>query len=424
MSRTIFGMALGLSLAVAVGCGSKSESPPPPNAKLEGDAPPPAAPNADPGAPKADAPAGAAWEIDQAKHATPATPVKGRIAGADVTPEVGIEGDELSFRVVKAGNPPLVERSVKLKLAPMLVAGQPVPPVQGREWKVKFDALAGPDVPEVWREVTGKPPHLYPSGYALTLTLGQRKDGKVPGKIYLSLNDEEKTFLAGTFEATYTRPHTDRPGPDDAPYVSGDVAVTGTKPDAQVRIAYAAFTPTGVSIKELQLPFDPVPLEQAQWTRDESDKPRTSTYVAGDGKGRPFRYEHVRLPAGRYLISAAVVGGPAVWKWVDVAAGSALTENLALDASKTGGVEVSLPPDAKGKAALAPADAPDKPALDAELFHAIAFQVVRQEADIVAGKATLKNLGPGRYEVRAGDLRGFVEVVAGKTAEVNLVPKK
>ena len=39
-------------------------------------------------------------------------------------------------------------------------------------------------------------------------------------------------------------------------------------------------------------------------------------------------------------------------------------------------------------------------------------------------KALMNNLGPGKYEVRAGDLRGFVDVVAGKTAELNLGPKK
>jgi hypothetical protein len=420
MSRTIFGIALGMSLALACGCGSKSE-PPPPNVKLEAEPPPPdGAPNTPP---KVDAPTGPAWEIDQSKHAIPATAVKGRIAGTEVTPEVGIEGDELTFRAIKAGTK-TVEQSVRLKLATMLVAGQPIPQVLGRTWKVPFDALASPNVPEVWRETMGKDPHVYPSGYALTLELGQRKDGKVPGKIYLCLNDAEKTVLAGTFEAVYSRPHTERPGPDDVPYIGGDVTVTGTKPDAEVRVAYAAFTATGVSMKELQLPFDPVPLEQARWTRDENDRPRTSTFVSGDGKGRPFRFEHVKLPTGRYLISVGVVGGPATWKWVDVPANGALTETFALDATKTGSVEVSLPPDAKGKVFLAPADAPEKPALDADLFHAIAFQVVRQDADIVAGKATMKNLAPGKYEVRAGDLRGFVDVIAGKTAELNLAPPK
>src|SRR5688572_876155 len=101
-SRTIFGAALGLSLALACGCGSKSESTLP-NVKLEGDTAPVVPPNADPNAPKGDVPSAVVWEIDQTKHAIPAAPVKGRIAGTDVAPEVGIEGDELTFRVLKAG---------------------------------------------------------------------------------------------------------------------------------------------------------------------------------------------------------------------------------------------------------------------------------------------------------------------------------
>jgi hypothetical protein len=423
MSRTIFGAALALGLAVAVGCGSKSEQTLP-SAKLE-EAPPtpptgPQPPN--PVAPKIELPK-VAWEIDQTKHAIPAAAVKGSIASAEVTPEVQIEGTELSFRSLKAGTM-TVERSVKLNLAPMLVAGQQPPPVLGREWKLKLDSAPGPGVPEVWREVAGKNPHVYPTGYALTLELGPRKDGKVPGKIYLSLPDEEKTFLAGTFEAAYARPHTERPGPDDVPYIGGDVTVTGAAPNAEVRVTYAAFTPAGVYFKELQLPFDPVPELQARWTRDDTERPRTSTFVSGDGKGRPFRYEHIKLAPGRYLIAAAVVGGPVVWKWIDVAPGTALVENFTIDATKTGGVEVTVPAGTVGKVLLAPADAPERPPLDMELYRATSFQVVRQDTDIVGGKALLKNLGPGKYEVRAGDLRGTVDVVAGKTVEFSLMPPK
>jgi hypothetical protein len=146
--------------------------------------------------------------------------------------------------------------------------------------------------------------------------------------------------------------------------------------------------------------------------------------VAGDGKLRPTRYEHIKLPPGRYLISAGIVGGPAVWKWVDLPAGGALTENFTLDATAAGGVEVTVPADVVGKVFIAPADAPDKPALNADQFSAIALQVVRQYPDVVAGKALVKNVAPGRYEVRVGDLRGTIEIVAGKTVELSLRPPK
>jgi hypothetical protein len=438
MSRTFFASVLGASLALAVGCGSKS-SPTLPNVPLDGgpapDPVPPTSPtpNTDP---KAEPPKVAAWELDQAKHAIPAAPVRGSIVGVGVTPAAQIEGAELTFRSFKADGT-TIDRSVKLNLAPMLVAGQPLPQVLDRSWKVKLDDGPGPGVPEVWSEVAGKNPRVDSTHYALTLELGPRRDGKVAGRIFLSLSDEDKTFLAGTFEAAYVRPHTERPGPDDAPYIAGDVTVTGAKPDAAVRVTYAGFPSTGAFfIKEQQITFHQGPIEQASWTRDDdpADKPRMSVLVAGDGKGRPTRYEHVKLPPGRYLISAGVVGGPAAGRWVDVQAGDARTENFTLDATAAGGVEVTVPADVTGKVFLAPADAPDKPSLSKDKFDAIALQVVRQFPDIVAGKALIKNVAPGRYEVRVGEmrvgdmrvekLRGTVEIVAGKTVELSLGPPK
>ena len=39
------------------------------------------------------------------------------------------------------------------------------------------------------------------SGYALKLAFGQPADGRMPGKIYLCLPDDPKSFVAGTFDA-------------------------------------------------------------------------------------------------------------------------------------------------------------------------------------------------------------------------------
>jgi hypothetical protein len=429
----MFALGLALGLSFAVGCGSNSQ-PPLPDVKLDeatpaapttpAPAPTPTPTPSDPISPppKIDAPK-SGWELDQSKHAIPSAPVQGSISGVAVTPAVQIEGSELIFRAFRAGAP-IVERSVKLDLAPMLVAGRPVPRLLERGWAVKLGDEPGPAVPEVWCEVAGRDPQVYPAGYALTLELGPRKDGKVAGKIYLALADTDRTFLAGTFEAVYVRAHTERPGPDDAPYIGGEVTVTGAKDGAEVRVSYVAFCGAQVHFKELQILFDKAPEQLARWTRDEVDKPRVSKLVAGDGGSRPFRYEHVKLTPGRYLISAAVVGGPAVWKWVDLPAGGTLMENLVLDASKTGGVEVSVPAGTTGKVYLAPADDPTRSELALDLFVAVAFQAVRQDTDIVSGKALVKNLAPGKYEVRAGELRGTVDIVAGKTAELVLVPKK
>ncbi len=420
MSRTIFAVVLAAGLALAVGCGSKPESTLP-KVSVEGEptpavTPPPADPNS--GTPKVEPPKLAPWELDPDKHAIPATAVRGTLAGADFVPEVVIEGEELVFRTMQVG-PPLVERKLSLRLAPMLLPGQPAPPVLGRNWKVKYDSAPGPAVPEVWIDMPGKGIFAYQTGYSLTLELGQRKDGKVPGKIYLSVVDEGKTVLAGTFEAVYSRPLSERPGPDEGPFVVGEVALTDAKPGAELRVGYVGFTKTDVCFPEFKQPYAIPPGVSVPPTNA-----GTSRFMPGDGAGRPFRYEHLKLAPGRYLFTAAVSSGPTVWKWVDVADGTALTENIAIDTTKTGGIEVSVPPGVTGTVYFAPSDTPDKPALEADLFRSFALHVARQGAEIVGGKAILKNLSPGKYEVRAGDLRGFVEVVAGKTAELAMTPPK
>jgi hypothetical protein len=37
------------------------------------------------------------------------------------------------------------------------------------------------------------------NGYALRLEFGADKDGRIPGKIYLCLPDDRKSWLAGSF---------------------------------------------------------------------------------------------------------------------------------------------------------------------------------------------------------------------------------
>lgn len=428
MSRTIWAIALALGLAAVAGCGGSKPEPSLPKADLNPDAPPPVTPQPPPAPPdqkqpdpkKPDGtPSGPEYLLEQVKHAVPPHPARGRLAGVDAAPTAELQGAELTFTA--KGATPADARKLRINLAPMLVADETPPPVVNRQWKVALDAEPGALVPHVWLEEPGKNPFFAPSGYALTLELGQRANGKVAGKIYLCLVDGAKTVLAGTFEAAYTRTYTDPLGPDDAPYVGGEVAVTNVKPKAELRVGYVAFTAETL-FKQLQL--ECTPTVQFLPDPEPATRPRASLLASGDGKARPFRYEHTKLPPGRYLVFATIADGPTVWKWLDLPAGGMLTENFVLDASKTGGAQVSVPPEMTGKVTFGPADAADKPPLESGLFVGVAFHTVRKDADIVAGKALVENLAPGKYEVRAGELRGFVEIVAGKRVDVALMPPK
>jgi hypothetical protein len=51
------------------------------------------------------------------------------------------------------------------------------------------------------REPGGKPRADVMPKVSMRLELGKRKDGRLPGKIYLCIDDQEKSFVAGSFEA-------------------------------------------------------------------------------------------------------------------------------------------------------------------------------------------------------------------------------
>ena len=410
--RTTSRMILGLCLAVlAAGCGAK------PSPSSEANVPITPGTNTDQ---TPNVQAKAVHELDPTRHVMPTSPLSGSLGGTEVSPTVSLEEEYLVFRVMKPGTKD-AERVVKLKVRPDV--GQPLP--QGKRI-IRQDQPPGADVPTVEMTVPGKPTYLFPNGYAMTLELEPRKGGQLPGKIYLCLPDEEKSFLAGTFTATAPRLPIEPPDVDDVPLINGSVTVTGAAPGAVLVTGYAA-SPNGMTS---QVGIAAVDIELAEsagglkWATLDHDKPRVTSLIAGDGKKTPSRFEHSKLTPGRYLAFAQLKDGPAAWKWVDVAEKSTVKADLSIDATKVGGVEVTAPLGSLSKMQMAPADEPHRPPLDATLFELIALQL-KLERDIVARKALFKNLAPGRYEVRdkaSGQIR-VVEIVAGKTVELDFDAK-
>jgi DNA-directed RNA polymerase subunit RPC12/RpoP len=50
-----------------------------------------------------------------------------------------------------------------------------------------------------------------PNGYALKVVFGEAANGRIPGKLYLCLPDESKSFIAGNFEADIRKPPPPKP---------------------------------------------------------------------------------------------------------------------------------------------------------------------------------------------------------------------
>jgi hypothetical protein len=132
-----------------------------------------------------------------------------------------------------------------------------------------------------------------PKGCSLTLELGKRANGKVPGKVYLALptiqtkaHPELRDFLAGTFEAESLRQPDDPPGSDDRPFVKGNVTVRGASPGATVVAGYVANpTPEVFAFATADLPLAE-PGQPGKSVRMDYDKPRVTVLSAGDARTR------------------------------------------------------------------------------------------------------------------------------------------
>lgn len=443
MSRTIFAVLLGVGLAVAAGCGSKEQPPPQqPDQPLTPTPNPTPGPNPEPGK-KDSPPAPLAYDLDPAKHAIPAAPVSGVLLGEKVLAEVRLDG---RLVLAKPSGVPGPDWQIGIDLPPEAMKGEPFKLVVGpdkdgagltvtypRPLEVAKVELEGDAATGFKQKVVGwekaSSGFAFPKGFSLTLDLGKRANGKVPGRLYLALPEMQakdtpplRDAFAGTFEAVSLRQPTDPPGPDDLPAVSGTVTVRGAAADATVVVGYAANpTPELFPLSTTESRFQEA-TAAGGWVRADYDKPRVTFLSPGNGKDVPGKYEHSKLAPGRYLVYARIKDGPAAAKWVDVKAGMAHAADLVVDAAQTGGVEITVPVEVLGKVQMVPTDEPGTPPLDPALFTAITWQL-GLERDIVARKAVYKGVTPGRYEVRAGGRSKVVEIVAGKTAELDLEKK-
>ncbi|HEX4614023.1 MAG TPA: hypothetical protein VH092_37925, partial [Urbifossiella sp.] len=358
----------------------------------------------------------AVWELDPAKHTVPAAPAAGSLGKAAFAPQAEFQDDTLTFRAFSTDG--TTSRVIAVKLPADLAKTA----AGGLKLVVKPDE-DGAKVPVVLTELPAEKkdalPKLfeYKNGFALTLDLGKREKGSLPGKVFISLPGEEKDFLAGTFTADWVRPPSEPPGADDAPFVQGAVTVAGAKADTDVRVGYVG-TPKGMDLTHdsLTMRFALAGLSG----RSDHAKPRVTFFAAADAPEKAGRYEHVRLPAGKYLVFASATGAPPVGKWVTLPADGKLTQDFAVDPGKAGKLEVKVPAGATGKVMLVPAD--DGP-VSPEVFGPAA-SVIGLEADVQNGVARFDRLAPGRYEARLGDAAGTAEVKLNETATLELTPPK
>ncbi len=151
------------------------------------------------------------WRQDLKDLKMPDVPARGMVHGGVFLPESPkIENGILTFRDVKDFLP---DHSVTIFL--FLKGESP----DGKSYNIASSSGFGsPHIHMKWKPKNSKTPksRVYMKGYSMRLEFGKTQDGKLPGKIYLCMPDEMKSYLAGSFTAlAKEEKETKRPAPKE-----------------------------------------------------------------------------------------------------------------------------------------------------------------------------------------------------------------
>ena len=150
------------------------------------------------GGPVDTTPDAAGWTLQLKGVNIPAGPVTGRIKGRDFNSEqVSLQNGWLSFR---QGADVIADLEMDVVLVVNLNAE-----LSGKTFTVPTKESGGnPQVWMKWKSSGQDTPEQksWMDGYAMRLEFGRMLNGKLPGKIYLCIPDEEKSFIRGTFEVS------------------------------------------------------------------------------------------------------------------------------------------------------------------------------------------------------------------------------
>ncbi len=142
----------------------------------------------------------ATWMLSLGTNAIPDSPAAGRIHGQDFIVE------RASFHkgslMLRAGTHGPVEFGLFINFN-----GAQPDALSGQTINVTTNAEKATHVSLRWKDASGAvQKENYHVGYALRLEFGELANGRLPGKIYLCLPDEAKSYIAGKFTAEIRKP--------------------------------------------------------------------------------------------------------------------------------------------------------------------------------------------------------------------------
>jgi len=151
------------------------------------------------------------WTLNLTNVAIPSMTVTGRIAGRSFTCEhATLQGGALTLRQGPGGS---TEPRITIYLF-ATEAGE----LRGQSMNINTNNTGAPRVVIRWADNQQAMTRTFTSGYALKLELGNPGATGMAGRIYLCLPDEERSYLAGTFNAEIRKASPPRPHPTKSPF--------------------------------------------------------------------------------------------------------------------------------------------------------------------------------------------------------------
>jgi len=141
------------------------------------------------------------WTMDLSEAPIPEAAAVGSIhASGFFCERATLQGGHLTLRQGRSG-------PADLGITVQLFAQQGEE-LSGKTVEIKPDRV--PPLPKIvlqWKDEQQKAVRkTFSNGYALKVAFGDAASGRIPGRIYISLPDENKSFVAGTFNAEIRKP--------------------------------------------------------------------------------------------------------------------------------------------------------------------------------------------------------------------------
>lgn len=141
----------------------------------------------------------ASWTLSLDGVKLPATPAAGRIHGHDFKVERALFQN--GTLILRAGTQGPVESGLFINFG-----GAPAGALARKTINVSTETEKAAAVLLCWKEKSGAQRKTFNAGYALRLQFGALANDHLSGSIYLCTPDEEKSYLAGTFNAEVIKP--------------------------------------------------------------------------------------------------------------------------------------------------------------------------------------------------------------------------